>query len=239
MTVDARNLRSADPEEATSIELGMKKSFDNGYVNIALFNQSIKGFQSNAFTGTGFNLVNAGEQTHKGIEFDSMFAASEDLVLRLSVIALDPVYDEFLKGSCDTTGLAAPEYQCPEGQQFTDLSGLTPSSVHELSANANAVYSFDVSDSINGFVRLEYVYEDEIKVADLIPTSIAARSTDNFNASVGIASDPNDWSLILWGRNLTDHESLITAFPTTAAPGSFSGYPNAPRTFGLTFRKGF
>ena len=82
LTVDARNLRSADPEEATSIELGMKKSFDNGYVNIALFDQSIKGFQSNAFTGTGFNLVNAGEQTHKGIEFDSMFAASEDLVLR-------------------------------------------------------------------------------------------------------------------------------------------------------------
>ena len=239
LTVDARELRSADPEEATSLELGMKKSFDNGYVNIALFDQSIKGFQSNAFTGTGFNLVNAGEQTHKGIEFDSMFAASEDLVLRLSVIALDPVYDEFLKGACDTTGLAGAQYQCPAGQRFTDLSGLTPTGVHELSANANAVYSFDVSASINGFVRLEYVYEDEIKVADLIPLSIAARSTDNFNASVGLASDANDWSVILWGRNLTDHESLIPAFPTTAAPGSFSGYPNAPRTYGLTLRKGF
>lgn len=239
LTVDARDLRSADPEEATSIELGMKKSFDRGYFNIALFDQSIKGFQSNAFTGTGFNLVNAGEQTHKGIEFDSMFAASEDLILRLSVIAIDPVYDEFLRGSCDTTGLAGAEYQCPEGQSFTDLSGLTPTGVHELSANANAVYSFDVSSSISGFVRLEYVYEDEIKIADLIPLSIAARSTDNFNASVGINSEMNDWSLILWARNLTDHESLISAFPTTAAPGSFSGYPNAPRTFGLTLRKDF
>ena len=108
-----------------------------------------------------------------------------------------------------------------------------------MSANANAVYSFDVSSSISGFVRLEYVYEDEIKIADLIPLSIAARSTDNFNASVGINSEMNDWSLILWARNLTDHESLISAFPTTAAPGSFSGYPNAPRTFGLTLRKDF
>lgn len=239
LTVDARDLRSADPEEATSLEFGIKKSFDNGYVNIALFDQSIKGFQSNAFTGTGFNLVNAGEQSHKGIEFDSMLSVSENLVLRLSVLALDPVYDEFLKGSCDTTGLAAAQYQCPEGQRFTDLSGLTPSSVHELSANANAVYSFDVSNSVNGFVRLEYVYEDEVKIADLIPASIAATSSDNFNASIGMSSKANGWSLLLWGRNLTNHESLISAFPTTASPGSFSGYPNAPRTYGLTFRNDF
>jgi iron complex outermembrane receptor protein len=239
LTVDARDLRSADPEEATSIELGLKKSFDNGYVNIAVFDQSIKGFQSNSFTGTGFNLVNAGEQSHKGIEFDSMFAVSESLVVRLSVLALDPVYDSFEKGACDTSGLASAQYQCPAGQSFTDLSGLKPAGVHELSANANAVYSFDVSASMSGFARLEYVYEDEVKLADLIPLSVAARSTDNVNASVGINSNNNDWSLILWGRNLTDHESLISAFPTTAAPGSFSGYPNAPRTYGLTFRKGF
>jgi iron complex outermembrane recepter protein len=144
-----------------------------------------------------------------------------------------------LKGSCDTTGLAAAQYQCPEGQRFTDLSGLTPSSVHELSANANAVYSFDVSNSVNGFVRLEYVYEDEVKIADLIPASIAATSSDNFNASIGMSSKANGWSLLLWGRNLTNHESLISAFPTTASPGSFSGYPNAPRTYGLTFRNDF
>jgi iron complex outermembrane receptor protein len=155
------------------------------------------------------------------------------------VLALDPVYDSFEKGACDTTGLAAAQYQCPAGQSFTDLSGLKPAGVHELSANANAVYSFDLSASMSGFARLEYVYEDEVKLADLIPLSVAARSTDNVNASIGINSNNNDWSLILWGRNLTDHESLISAFPTTAAPGSFSGYPNAPRTYGLTFRKGF
>jgi iron complex outermembrane receptor protein len=44
---------------------------------------------------------------------------------------------------------------------------------------------------------------------------------------------------MFWARNITDHESLISAFPTTAAPDSFSGYPNAPRTYGLTLRKNF
>ena len=44
---------------------------------------------------------------------------------------------------------------------------------------------------------------------------------------------------MLWGRNLTDHETLVSAFPTTAQPGTFTGYPNAPRTYGLTLRKNF
>jgi iron complex outermembrane receptor protein len=239
MTVDARELRSADPEEATLVEIGMKKSFDNGYINLAVFDQSIKGFQSNSFTGTGFNLVNAGQQTHKGVEFDSKFALSEDLVVQLSVMALDPVYDEFLRGPCDSTGLGGEEYACPPGQSFTDLSGQKPGGVHEMSGNANAVYSFNISDYVSGYARLEYVYADEQQIDGTIPLSIASRSYDNVNASIGLKSERDDFSLTLWGRNLTDHETLLSAFPTTAAPGSFSGYPNAPRTYGVTFRKGF
>jgi outer membrane receptor protein involved in Fe transport len=44
---------------------------------------------------------------------------------------------------------------------------------------------------------------------------------------------------MLWGRNLTDDEYLLSAFPTVIQAGSFSGYPNEPRTFGLTVRKRF
>jgi iron complex outermembrane receptor protein len=239
MTVDARELRSADPEEATLMEIGLKKSFDNGYINLAIFDQSIKGFQSNSFTGTGFNLVNAGQQTHKGAELDTKFALSESLIVQFSVVALDAVYDEFLRGPCDSTGLGGEEYACPPGQSFTNLSGQKPGGVHELNGNANAVYSFNVSDSISGYARLEYVYSDEVQIDSTIPLSIASRSLDNVNASISLKSDKDDFSVSLWGRNLTDHETLLSAFPTTAAPGSFSGYPNAPRTYGITFRKGF
>ena len=56
--------RSADPEESENFEMGVKHVFDNGYLNIAYFNQSIDGFQSNTFVGNGFALVNAGEQNH-------------------------------------------------------------------------------------------------------------------------------------------------------------------------------
>ena len=241
LSVDGRTPgnRAADPENATNIEVGIKATFDNGYLNIAYFEQSIEGFQSNVYSGTGFNLENAGKETHKGIEFDGMLAVSDNLVLGLSGIAIDPVYNSFVNGTCDLTGLAEARYQCAPGKRTVDLSGLQPAGVHELSINANAVYSFVLSGGVEGFFRVEYVHEKDVNIADLIPFSLASRGTDNLNASLGFNSKNGGWDAMVWGRNLTDHKSLISAFPTTASPGSFSGYPNAPRTYGLTLRKNF
>jgi len=64
--------RFAGPEEATVYEIGLKAKFDKGAINIALFDQTIEGFQSNIFIGSGFSLVNAGEQSTKGLEVDAL-----------------------------------------------------------------------------------------------------------------------------------------------------------------------
>jgi len=227
--------RSADPEESENFELGVKHVFGNGYLNIAYFNQSIDGFQSNTFVGNGFALVNAGEQNHTGFEFDAMLALSEDLVVNVSGIKIDGEYVSFVNGSCgDFPGL-----ECDEGESTRDLSGTKPAGVHDWSVNANAVYSFDLSDGISGFLRAEYVYETDVALVDNVPLSLASRGSKNINLSLGLNHDASGLEAMFWARNITDHESLISAFPTTAAPGSFSAYPNAPRTYGLTLRKNF
>jgi iron complex outermembrane receptor protein len=246
LSIDGRTpySRSADPEEATSYEIGLKMQFANGYLNMAYFHQSIEGFQSNVFTGTGFNLANAGEETHEGVEVDMVMALSENFVVNFSGIFIDAVYDDFKQGACDATGLAEAEFQCPllaDGSRadFLDYTGLDPAGVHDISFNANATYSFDINDGMEGFMRLEYLHEEDVKLADLIPKNLASRGSDNINASFGVSSERGGWSAMIWGRNLTDHKSLISAFPTTAAPGSYSGYPTAPRTYGITVRKNF
>ena len=38
---------------------------------------------------------------------------------------------------------------------------------------------------------------------------------------------------------MTDEEYITVAFPAVAQSGSISGYPNQPRTFGVTVRKTF
>ena len=228
--------RAADPEYSENIEIGMKHTHDAGYINLALFDQSIEGFQSNTFVGNGFQLVNAGNQKHRGIELDSMTALSDSWTVGLSAMLLDAEYVSFVNGPCDSS---FDTIACDEGKVTKDLSGSTPAGVHDLSVNANAVYSFDVSDTVSSYLRLEYIYESDVQLVENVPGEIASRSTKNFNMSMGFNHSPSNMEIMLWGRNLTDHESLISAFPTTAAPGSFGGYPNAPRTYGLTVRSNF
>ena len=59
-----------------------------------------------------------------------------------------------------------------------------------------------------------------------------------FNASAGFKLS-NGLDFNLWGRNLNDDEYLLSAFPSVAQAGSISGYPNQPRTYGLTVKYNF
>ena len=70
-----------------------------------------------------------------------------------------------------------------------------------------------------------------------VSAAIASRQVGTLNASAGVAR--NGWELMLWGRNLNNDNYLQSAFPSVAQAGSFSGYPNQPRTFGATVSKSF
>jgi iron complex outermembrane receptor protein len=248
--------RAADPEYSENIEIGVKHSHESGYINAALFNQNIQGFQSNTFVGTGFQLVNAGDQRHQGFEVDMKQQVSDALSLGLSAMYIDAEYESFVNGPCETVTesiVVFPSIACDDGKRTKDLSGTTPAGISDWSANLNATYSFNLNDAISSFLRLEYVYESEVAVVDNVPAVRspfadvpgiadnipALRSTKNVNMSLGFTHNPSGVEVMLWGRNLTDHESLLSAFPTAAAPGSFGGYPNVPKTYGLTARATF
>lgn len=216
--------RFAAPEEATVYELGLKARFERGAVNIAVFDQSIEGFQSNIFTGTGFNLANAGEQSTFGIELDATMYPTDDLKLTFAGTFLDPTYDSFVGA------------EGPDGP--VDLSGTRPAGVHSFSGVAAATYDLSFSNGMGGFFRIEYLHESGVQVVENISESIAAREVNVLNASFGVSTD-SGWDFTLWGRNLTDDEFLLSAAPGVFQLGSFSGYPNPPRTYGVTARKNF
>ncbi|GAB5412978.1 MAG: TonB-dependent receptor [Congregibacter sp.] len=217
--------RLAGPEESTVYELGLKAEFDTVSFNVAVFSQEIEGFQSNVFSGTGFNLVNAGKQSTDGVEFDMMWAPIDGLRIAFAATWLDPLYDDF-------TGALGPD-----GQPTADLSGQQPAGIPELSTNTSATYNFSLGSAM-AYARIEHVFEDEVQVVDNIPASIASREISMFNASFGV-NWSNGWELNFWGRNLNEDEYLQSAFPSVAQAGSISGYPNTPRTYGLTVKKNF
>ena len=197
-------------------EIGIKTQFENGSFNATLFDQTIEGFQSSIFIGTGYVLANAGKQSTQGLEFDSNYNLTDDWSFTLAGTFLDPVYDSFEGAS----GLDGP----------TDLSGEKPAGIHEVSITAGVVYNFEVFNGADGYVRADYLYESDVKVAENTPESLS-REVNTVNASTGLAFD-NGLSVQLWVRNLTNDEYLLSAFPPPIQAGSFNGYPNQPRTFG-------
>jgi len=209
--------RLAGPEDSTVYELGMKIKTDYTAVNIAVFEQTIEGFQSSIFQGTGFVLANAGEQSTTGIEIDALYAPNESWEFNVAGIFLDPVYDDFENAS----GINGT---------VIDLTGTKPAGVHEESISASATYKLDFDNGINGFIRADYLYESDTTLVSNVPTDLR-REVSTFNASAGLTF-PNGVQASLWAKNINNDEFFLSAFPGVAQPGNFYVYPNQPRTVG-------
>lgn len=233
--------RSAAPEQVTVYEAGAKAKFRGGYFNLAVFKQSIKGFQSNAFTGLGYSLVNAGKESVRGFEVDAAYSPVSALALTGSVTYLDPKYDSFTGAPCvnyDTT-------RCPINPatglrpSFRDLSGQKPAGIPTWSFSTSATLSHNLTNDVSAYLRGEYNYASKFQLTETTPPNLSTYGQNTINASLGFQSKANKLELMFWVRNLTQDNYLISTFPTVAQDGSYSGYPNQPRTFGGTLRKSF
>jgi len=214
--------RFANPEEAEVVELGAKIYLSNGYLNLAYFDQKIKGFQSNTFIGTGFVLANAGSQSADGFEFDLMISPIEGIDLTISGLVMDPIYDSF------------------PASAVGDLSGTVPSNIPEETFSTSATWNWS-RGQYDGYVRLNHLYSSEVILSEnptwqalLDSKGNGRRKQDTLNFSAGI--ERGNFSLTVWGKNINDDEFLTTIFPAVADPTStsFFGYPNAFKSYGLT-----
>ena len=219
----ATGSRFAAPEESTVYEFGLKGQWDVAAVNVAVFKQSIKGFQSNVFTGTGFALANAGKQSTFGIEFDGSVRPVEGLNLTLAATYLDAKYDSFVNSA------------------FGDISGTTPAGIPALSMSMGATYTHEFAGGTKAIAHVDYSYESPVQIVEGLsgfPAGVAEglqREVNSLNASFTIRLT-NGLDVGVWGRNLTNAQYLTTIFPAVAQAGSVSGYPSQPRTYGGTVR---
>lgn len=211
--------RFAQPEDTQVFEIGVKGEFPGIVFNLALFHQSIENFQTNVFTGSGFQFANAEEQSTKGFEFDVTVEPTSGLKFSFAGTILDPVYDSFTNSAVG------------------DLSGEKPAGIHEVSLSVGGSYDFALSDNIDGYIRMDYLHESDVRVAENVPANIT-REVNTVNASLGFET-LGGLGLQIWGRNIFNDEYLLSAFPSPGQAGNFNGYPNAPRTYGVTVRKRF
>lgn len=230
--------RLAGPEKATVYEAGLKADWGVAGANVAVFQQSIRGFQSNIFTGTGFFLGNAGKQSVFGIEFEGFAKPVPALTLGLSMTYLDPKYDSFPNSA------------------FGDATGMTPADIPPVSATISADYVHDLANGDRLILHADFHYESTTQQIEGLPAFIVkdplsgaaidykpgldaarpfTRQIDELGASLTYAF-AGGLEVSAWGRNLLNDRYVTQIFDSPAQSGSVSGYINQPRTYGTSAR---
>ena len=160
---------------------------------------------------------------------------------------LDPKYDSFTNAPCvnyDTV-------RCPINPltgripTFRNLSGQKAAGVSEWNVSASATYTQEFGGGISAYIRGEYDYASKFQLTEQVPetcpngTNCGTTTINLVNASIGVTDANNKLEVMAWVRNLTKNNFYQSAFPTVIQTGSFSAYPNQPRTYGVTLRKSF
>jgi outer membrane receptor protein involved in Fe transport len=220
--------RFANPEQATVYEIGLKGQFDGFAFNMALFEQSLKGFQGNVFVGTGFVLSNAEKQSVRGFEVDASISPTRNFTINTAVTYLDSKFDSYTGGSALVPGSFAT---VP-----VDLSGERPAGIPEWSINFGGTYTAELGAGTELVFNADFSHESNVQIAQGLPQY--KRSVDNLTSSITLELD-SGLNVSLWGRNLTNDTYITTLFPGVAQAGTLSGYRNQPRTYGIAAKYKF
>ncbi|ANY19764.1 Pesticin receptor precursor [Tsuneonella dongtanensis] len=221
-------LRFAAAENSEVYEVGIKGNWGIAAANLTLFQQSIKNFQTNVFTGLGFAIGNAEKQETRGVEFDGYVRPTDQLTFNLAMTYLDPKYARYT---------ASP---------YGDISGTSIVNIPKLSAVFGAQWDQELASGDRLIARTDFSYQSPIQVAEglvrfgSVAANLAAArpfraEVNDLNASLTYAMEMG-LELTVWGRNLLDDRNITGIFDSTAQNGSVSGYTNQPRTYGVAAR---
>ena len=232
-------------EKSDSFEVGMKLVLpeQNLRVNLALHYTTIEDFQSNAFTGAGFNLRNAGELEAKGGELEVAWAPLDGLKLSGAYVYNEAEYDSFEMATCWVaapflTGASDPGRTGPD-DAFCDRTGDRLAGNPEHTVLLSATLSRSFSDNLSGYVHADYNHRsgmvmdgnaDPIKVLD---------DFGLLNARAGLVLTPFDLDISFWARNLLDEDWYGPVFDVPLQDGKLASYLRETRTYGVTLRKRF
>ena len=213
-----------EPETVDSYELGMRSTILNGttFFNVTLFHSQLHDYQLNAFNGTAFITRNIPEAISQGVEIDILSRLTRNLTVQAGVNYTDAYNDStigFSASPADTIVEGTPLVQAPE-----------------WSVTGAVTYELPINDNLLARFYLDGRYDSEYQTQALGRNPISDMdSTVILNGRIGLGSPSQNWSIELWGRNLTD-ELVYGGFNATLQSGTVGAYTNEPQTYGVTVR---
>lgn len=228
-------------ETSTSMELGFKGTWDRFYLGIAVYQTDYDDFQANSFTGTGFNLQNAGEIETDGWEIEYTWRPFDNTTIAGYFAQSNGNFKTFVGGTCQDefifhTGMPDPGGNGNIDAEVCDRSGDKIPYNPEDRAFVAITQDFPTGFG-NIFVRGEYTYASEAFTDGDVDPFTLEDGYDLINLRIGF--DIDDWNsrVTIWGRNITDERDYHGSFDQPLGLGRMNSYPNEPATYGVTLTK--
>jgi iron complex outermembrane receptor protein len=209
------------PEEVINYEIGIKSDFADGRarLNVAAFFMDYTDLQVEQTNQDCLcNLTeNAADAEISGVELEFTFAASDRLLLNLSGSFLDTEYVEFAELSgVDSSG---------------NILQRTPETKYNMSVDYTA-NAGKFGDALNFYIG--YTWQDEMAWQ---PANLNFEDSYGLlDARITFAPADKDWSISLWGKNISDELYRTNIIPFFGEEVSQYG---PPRTQGVEFRLSF
>ena len=239
-------------EEATTTEIGIK--FDlpdqNLRANVAAFSTEYLDMQVSAFVGASFVVSNAGASTIEGIEGDFEWSPLDGLYVGGAFTYLDFTFDQFIGGCTAAQDIAYraannTTVNTPRGPQVIygtcsqDLKGQTGVNAPEMSSSLYAKYVINTRNGFNVVLGADVNKIDEYFTQnDLDPFNLSPDTT-KVNLRVGLEADDEKWSLVVFGRNVTNEVGQSFGVDLPLISGSHVGYLQPGREIGMRYRVNF
>ncbi|MDH4126341.1 MAG: TonB-dependent receptor [Gammaproteobacteria bacterium] len=239
-------------ETSESIELGLKGQYGPVQLVLTYYQTDFDDFQANSFTGTGFNLQNAGDLSIDGVEVEFLWRPMQNTEIQAHYTHNEGKYNSFESGTAWDTWVAQVGVWQGEGDPGctapfdpANLPTSCPRTGDPLPYNPEdraflaLSQSFDVGGTNAIVARLEYTYASEqFTDGDNDPFTLQDEVT-LINARIGINFGKSNSSLTVWGRNITDERWYSGSADLPVAEDGMFSYPAEPASYGVTYRKSF
>ena len=121
-----------------------------------------------------------------------------------------------------------------------NLDGNALPGTPDTTFNLGAEYTWEsvFNDAWDVRLRGDYYYQAEAFSRIWNTQRDVLESWDNINLSLQLVNTENDWSVELFGKNITDEEVITGAYLTDDSSGLFTNvFLNEPSTYGITISK--
>lgn len=209
---------AVDPERVIAYEAGIKSNWlDNRLqVNLDYYRNDYSALQFTATRPDGaFTLINASGALFQGVEADIKAQLTSKWSVNAGGGTINARYKNF-DAANNSTFLGKPVKDSPKFQTYLSTTFVQPLAGADLVASAQIRYT-------------DSYFED---LAD--SRMIMAEPNHEVGARIAYKPTNSNWSVALWGKNLTNNHTSSGGFYIPVL-GISVIYPTMPRTYGLDF----